>query len=81
MELLEVQTESQFNNSTEWRLIILNQERGRTRRTGRWRKAETKPNSDKVKDMNSAYFVVGKRQGFSVGPKSYTMKELKLCLL
>lgn len=24
--------------------------------TGRWRKAETKANSDNVKDMNSAYF-------------------------
>lgn len=48
------QTENQFNNRTEVRLIILHQERGRKPRVGRWREAtETKANSD-----NHAYFGV-----------------------
>lgn len=62
MELLTglyVQTESQFNNRTERRLIILHQEWGRTQ-NGRWRKAETKANSDNVKVVNRAYFGVEK---------------------
>lgn len=61
MELLGglyLQTESQFINSTERRLIILHQEWGRTTQTGRWRKEDTKANNDDIKDMNSAYFGV-----------------------